>query len=249
MSTVTRNRVEVLHGVNLDMLGGRDRDIYGDFTLPELEVRIKRFARELSLEAAFFQTQLARASSSSTCTGCPSGADAAIDQRRGLDPLLLGDPRRARPDRHSHGRGPHLRHLQARGVATPLGLRGARADHRPDLRQGRGRLRGGPGADRGEARAVTPGGAPRRAGRRARARPAVRLGPDQRPLPDRASRAPTAPAWSAASELVFFTDFRYTERAEREVAPEWERPEAERELVPQIVGADEGAGSASRTPS
>jgi 3-dehydroquinate dehydratase-2 len=52
----TRNRVEVLHGVNLDMLGRRDHDIYGDFTLPELEVRIKRFARDLDLEAAFFQT-------------------------------------------------------------------------------------------------------------------------------------------------------------------------------------------------
>jgi len=36
--------------------------------------------------------------------------------------------------------------------------------------------------------------------------------------------------------LIFFTDFRYTERAEHEVGPEWERPEAERELVPQIVG-------------
>jgi 3-dehydroquinate dehydratase-2 len=52
----TRNRVEVVHGVNFDMLGRRDRDIYGDFTLTELEVRIKRFARELNLEAAFFQT-------------------------------------------------------------------------------------------------------------------------------------------------------------------------------------------------
>jgi len=52
----TRNRVEVLHGVNLDMLGSRDRHIYGDFTLPELEVKIKRFAREMRLEAAFFQT-------------------------------------------------------------------------------------------------------------------------------------------------------------------------------------------------
>ncbi len=52
----TRNRVEVLHGVNFDMLGSRDRLIYGDFTLPELEVRIKRFARELNLEASFFQT-------------------------------------------------------------------------------------------------------------------------------------------------------------------------------------------------
>ena len=56
MAPTTRNRVEVLHGVNLDMLGSRDKDIYGDFTLPELEVRIKRFARELGLEAAFFQT-------------------------------------------------------------------------------------------------------------------------------------------------------------------------------------------------
>jgi 3-dehydroquinate dehydratase-2 len=56
MSAVTRNRVEVMHGANLDMLGRRDHDIYGDFTLPELEVRIKRFAREMDLEAAFFQT-------------------------------------------------------------------------------------------------------------------------------------------------------------------------------------------------
>ena len=52
----THNRVEVLHGVNLDMLGSRDKDVYGDFSLPELEVRIKRFARDLKLEAAFFQT-------------------------------------------------------------------------------------------------------------------------------------------------------------------------------------------------
>lgn len=54
--TTTRNRVEVLHGVNFDMLGRRDKDIYGDFTLPELEVKIKRSARDLDLEAFFFQT-------------------------------------------------------------------------------------------------------------------------------------------------------------------------------------------------
>jgi Xaa-Pro aminopeptidase len=34
---------------------------------------------------------------------------------------------------------------------------------------------------------------------------------------------------------IFFTDFRYMERAAKEVGPEWERPEAERELIPQIV--------------
>ncbi len=41
-------------------------------------------------------------------------------------------------------------------------------------------------------------------------------------------------------DLVFFTDFRYTERAKDEVTPEWERPEAERELVPQIVARMKG---------
>jgi 3-dehydroquinate dehydratase II len=54
--TRVRNRVEVLHGVNFDMLGKRDRLIYGGLSLTELEVKIKRFARDLELEAAFFQS-------------------------------------------------------------------------------------------------------------------------------------------------------------------------------------------------
>jgi 3-dehydroquinate dehydratase-2 len=56
MTPPTRNRVEVLHGVNFDMLGRRDNDIYGDFSLPELEVKVKRFAKDLNLEPRFFQT-------------------------------------------------------------------------------------------------------------------------------------------------------------------------------------------------
>lgn len=51
-----RNRVEVLHGANLDMLGSRDPAHYGGLTLSELEVRIKRFATELGLETKFFHT-------------------------------------------------------------------------------------------------------------------------------------------------------------------------------------------------
>jgi Xaa-Pro aminopeptidase len=39
---------------------------------------------------------------------------------------------------------------------------------------------------------------------------------------------------------AFFTDFRYTERAAEEVGPEWERPEAERELLPQIAARMSG---------
>ena len=56
MSPTTHNRVEVLHGVNLDMLGRRDPAHYGNLTLIELETKIKRFGRELDLELAFFQT-------------------------------------------------------------------------------------------------------------------------------------------------------------------------------------------------
>jgi 3-dehydroquinate dehydratase II len=50
------NRVEVLHGPNLDMLGRRDPEHYGTLTLNELEVQVKHFAEELGLEPAFFQS-------------------------------------------------------------------------------------------------------------------------------------------------------------------------------------------------
>jgi Xaa-Pro aminopeptidase len=39
---------------------------------------------------------------------------------------------------------------------------------------------------------------------------------------------------------IFFTDFRYTERAAQEVGDEWERPVAERELLPQIAARMRG---------
>ena len=51
-----RNRVSILHGVNLDTLGRRPAEHYGDMTLARLEVRIGEFARELGLETRFFQT-------------------------------------------------------------------------------------------------------------------------------------------------------------------------------------------------
>jgi 3-dehydroquinate dehydratase-2 len=54
--TTTRNRVEVMHGVNFDILERRDPNLYGGISLTELEVNIKRAARELNLEARFFQS-------------------------------------------------------------------------------------------------------------------------------------------------------------------------------------------------
>ena len=56
MSPTSHNRVEVLHGVNLDVLGRRPAELYGGLTLPELETMIKRFGRDLDLEVSFFQT-------------------------------------------------------------------------------------------------------------------------------------------------------------------------------------------------
>jgi 3-dehydroquinate dehydratase II len=51
-----RNRVEVMHGVNLDQLGRRPTAIYGDLTYDRLEQRVDEYARELGLSARFFQT-------------------------------------------------------------------------------------------------------------------------------------------------------------------------------------------------
>ena len=51
-----RNRVEILHGVNLDQLGRRDPEHYGGLTLDALERRIEADARELGLVVRFFQT-------------------------------------------------------------------------------------------------------------------------------------------------------------------------------------------------
>ena len=51
-----RNRVAVLHGVNLDALDRRPAEHYGDLTFSQLERKIEQFARELGLEARFFQS-------------------------------------------------------------------------------------------------------------------------------------------------------------------------------------------------
>jgi 3-dehydroquinate dehydratase II len=51
-----KNRVEVIHGVNFDVLERRDPEMYGGLSLMELEVKIHGFGRELGLELTFSQT-------------------------------------------------------------------------------------------------------------------------------------------------------------------------------------------------
>ena len=49
------NRIEVIHGVNLDQLGRRDAGHYGGLTFDQLEQRIAREADALGLRCRFFQ--------------------------------------------------------------------------------------------------------------------------------------------------------------------------------------------------
>jgi 3-dehydroquinate dehydratase-2 len=51
-----RNRIEIMHGVNLDQLGRRDPSHYGSLTLTQLELAISKAAHELGLLTRFFQT-------------------------------------------------------------------------------------------------------------------------------------------------------------------------------------------------
>ena len=51
-----RNRVEVMHGVNLDQLGRRDPAHYGTMSYDALERAISEIAAQLELEVRFFQT-------------------------------------------------------------------------------------------------------------------------------------------------------------------------------------------------
>ncbi len=93
--TSAHNRVAVLHGVNFDVLERRDPEVYGGLSLSELEMRIQGMARELGLEAIFFQTN-SEGEFAEYLHRAPELADSIDDQRRGLDPLQPRDRRRPR---------------------------------------------------------------------------------------------------------------------------------------------------------
>jgi 3-dehydroquinate dehydratase II len=56
MASIVNNRVEVMHGVNLDQIGFRDPAHYGDLNLRALERQIDAWASEMGLSVRFFQT-------------------------------------------------------------------------------------------------------------------------------------------------------------------------------------------------
>jgi 3-dehydroquinate dehydratase II len=54
--TSAHNRIQVMHGVNLDVLGRRAPEHYGGMSFNELEMRVSEMAGELGLQLRFFQS-------------------------------------------------------------------------------------------------------------------------------------------------------------------------------------------------
>jgi 3-dehydroquinate dehydratase-2 len=50
------NRIQVMHGVNLDVLGRRSPEHYGGLSFTELERRISEMGSEMGLQLRFFQS-------------------------------------------------------------------------------------------------------------------------------------------------------------------------------------------------
>ncbi len=53
---VSVRKVLIVNGPNLNLLGEREPDIYGNQTLDELNVRLNELGKELDLELVFFQS-------------------------------------------------------------------------------------------------------------------------------------------------------------------------------------------------
>src|SRR5215210_3891145 len=152
---------------------------------------------------------------------------------RRVDPLLVRDPRRARGGRPAGGGGAHLGHRVARGLAPGVG--GPRPVHRARAGQG---SRGLPRGARAAARLAL---------RMSSAR-ADRLLPllEQRELDCLLVTDSVNVRWLcgftgtnsaaivAAEERLFFTDFRYVEQADAQVAG-FERVVAERDLLDDLA--------------
>ena len=120
------NRVEVLHGANFDMLGARDRLIYGGLSLSELEAQVKGWAtRSGAWRRRFFQSNH-EGEFVEYLHRLPEIGHSGDRQCGRLDPLPLRDSRRARPDRYPDGRGPPFRHPTPARSGDAFGVRRSR---------------------------------------------------------------------------------------------------------------------------
>ena len=131
-------RVLVLNGVNLDVLGRRDPELYGGLTIAELESRIYEWARAARADRPVPPDER-RGRVRQVVPRRVRQRRRDRRQPRRLDALRVGDPRRARDAHDPDRRGAPLERRRARGVAAALGRR--RPRRRALRRPGPGRLR------------------------------------------------------------------------------------------------------------
>ena len=186
-------RIDVLNGVNLDMLGRRDPAIYGDITLPTSRRRSTRGRSELECTVRCRQTNH-EGEYVEWCHDALDWADGADRQPGRLDALLLGDPRRARDLHRAGRRGAPVERRRARGVAPPLGARRPRRRRGSSARAPTATARRWSSSSQARRRRE-PARPPARAASRRRCSSRAR----QRPLPDRASTARTRAARRAGA--------------------------------------------------
>ena len=106
-------RIEVMHGVNLDMLGQREPEHYGTLTLDELERQIEGFAGELGVESRFFHTNF---------------EGEYVEHLHSLGELVDGSCSTPGPGRTTRGRSTtRWAHRAAGGRGAPLRPEGTRA--------------------------------------------------------------------------------------------------------------------------
>jgi 3-dehydroquinate dehydratase II len=51
-------KIAVIHGPNLNLLGTREKNIYGDMTLTELNTRLEQMTDGMGLDVQFFQSNI-----------------------------------------------------------------------------------------------------------------------------------------------------------------------------------------------
>ena len=51
-------KIEVINGVNLNMLGSREKNFYGEKTLEQINKEIADFCKEENVEVSFYQTNI-----------------------------------------------------------------------------------------------------------------------------------------------------------------------------------------------
>ena len=243
------NRVEVMHGVNLDMLGRRDPAHYGTLTLAELERAVGGVRAASSGSRCASSRPTPRASSSSTSTGSPARADGIL-----LNPGAWTHYSWAIHDALEIAGLPavevHLSEVDEREAWRRVSV------VRDLVRRERQRP-GGRGLPRG-ARAAGAGSSTdeRRAARRAWPSWSPAEGLDgliverrgQPPLPDRLHRVERPGAGRPATgDRRFLTDFRYETQAAEQVAGEFAREIVTGELLDALAAACRPGGSASTT--